>query len=168
MRQQTIIAAVVFAFFLAHASHGAVAYNEGTDLSDNQSVPTAVLLGFGSNTVSGSLRVSSAGDGQDWLAITVPLGMTLNQINNTAYVGDGNMFTGFQNGSSFVGSPGLAGSYNGYTHINTGTVATNVLPAMSTAAGAINFTPPLPGGTYTFLFQQTGSTATTYGMDFAV
>ena len=169
MRIKTIIAAVVLSFSLAQVGLAAVAYNEGADLSDNQSVPTSVLLGFGSNTVTGSLRVSSPGDAQDWIAVTIPLGMSLDQIVNTAYSGDSLMFTGFQNGSSFVGSPGSAGSYNGYTHLGAATVGTNVLPAMGSAAGTIsNFTPPLPGGTYTFLLQQTGGTATTYGVDFSV
>jgi hypothetical protein len=165
-----VLCAAILVLFLSAVTNGATAWNEGVngDLSENQAAPSLVSLVNGSNTVTGSLRPTPATDGQDWLAITIPSLLSLSQLTNTAYVGDGNMFTGMQNGSSFVGSPGVASSYNGYTHINAGTIGTNVLPGMGTAAGAVGFTPPLGPGTYTFLFQQTGSTATSYGFDFVV
>jgi hypothetical protein len=70
--------------------------------------------------------------------------------------------------SSFVGSTVAEASYHGYTHFSSGTVGTDRFPDMETAAGAQGFTAPLGPGTYTFLIQQTGTAATSYGFNFNV
>jgi hypothetical protein len=156
-----------------------VIYTEGTDLSNNQAAPTSFLLALGTNSVVGSVNGTS--DSQDWVAVTVPAGLQLSSFVLASYVSsDGQGFTGFQAGSSFVGSAFSQSSYAGYAHF--GTAATNgalpatnlvgqdLLPIManpSLAPGATGFALPLGAGTYTFLIQQLGG-PTNYQFDFGV
>lgn len=163
------------------ASSGlAASYNESVsgDLSNNQAAPTPLTLTNGVNPVIGTTQ---AGD-QDWIALTVPAGSTLNSDVLQSYTStDSQGFTGFQIGSAFVGNPLTTPSaYAGYSHYGTlatngslapaNLVGVNLLPIMANPAadpGAQGFTLPLPAGTYTFLIQQTGA-ATSYEFDFGV
>jgi hypothetical protein len=113
--------------------------------------------------------------------VTVPTGDVLSGYTLDSYTSaDAQGFTGFQTGSSFVGSAFSAGSYEGYTHYGTGAangtlpptnvIGTNLLPLMADptlASGSTGFTPPLAANTYTFLIQQLGAT-TNYQFDFTV
>jgi hypothetical protein len=151
------------------------------DLSNNQSAPNAFTLGNGVNSVIGTV---GTGDMQDWIALTIPVGFTLNSVVLSAYTStDLQAFTGFQIGSSFSGSASTAGSYAGYAHFGTGAkngslpamnlVGQDLLPIMAdnspggTSADATGFTQPLGAGNYTFLIQQLGA-STTYQFDYNV
>jgi hypothetical protein len=149
------------------------------NLSTNQAAPTALALTAGDNFVSGNVN-GTAGNSQDWVAITVPTGFDLSSYTLTSYTSaDSQGFTGFQIGSSFVGSTLSPLSYAGYAHYGTGAtnptipasvVGTDLLPLMANpavAAGATGFTDPLGPGTYTFLIQQLGG-STSYEFDFGV
>jgi hypothetical protein len=141
------------------------------DLSGDQSAPNAFTLSPGTNAVIGSLRTSSSADSQDWIALTVPGGMSLSAVVLKSYSStDQQGFTGVQDGTNFVGSTVDPASYLGYSHFGTGpgNIGQDILPTMSTAAGAQGFTPPLGSGPYTFLIQQTGSAATSYEFDYVV
>jgi PEP-CTERM motif len=156
----------------------AASYTESVsgDLSNNQAAPTPFTLDLGTNAVTGTTQ---AGD-MDWIAITVPSGLQLSQDVLAAYSStDLQGFTGFQVGSSFVGSPeSQASAYAGYAHYGTNAstgastpgnlIGQDLFPIMdnpSDAIGATGFTPPLGPGTYTFLIQQTGA-LTNYTFDF--
>jgi hypothetical protein len=149
------------------------------DLSNNQSAPNAFTLSLGTNAVIGTLGGT---DHQDWIALTVPSGLQLGAVVLAAYAStDQQGFTGVQIGTNFVGSTLSAGSYLGYAHFGTGAangslaptnlVGVDILPIMGNtnlAAGSQGFTPPLGSGTFTFLIQQTGTSATSYEFDYVV
>lgn len=157
-----------------------VVWDEGIDgdLSSDQGDPTPLLLIAGTNSVLGTV---GGGPAQDWVSITVDPGFELVSMTLALYQSnDGQGFTGFQAGTIFLGSPFDPASYAGYTHFGTAAqngplpptnlVGADLLPLMADptlSAGATGFTPPLPGGTYAFLFQQLGST-TRYQFDFEV
>ncbi len=153
------------------------------DLSGNQLSPSTFTLSAGTNAFIGNLRVTSAGDNQDWIALTIPGGFQLSGDVLAAYSStDQQGFTGVAAGTNFPGNVNLPGSYLGYSHYGTGAqngalsptnlVGVNILPLMGNtntiSAGAIGFTAPLPAGTYTFLIQQTGSAQTSYEFDYVV
>jgi hypothetical protein len=149
------------------------------DLSNAQGTPTALALAPGTNSIVGT--VSGAGDSQDFVSLTVPVGKTLNSITLASYVSaDAQGFTGVQAGASFVGSTLSAASYAGYAHFGTGAtngalppanlVGADLLPIMANpalAGGATGLTLPLGAGTYTFLIQQLGG-PTSYRFDYEV
>jgi hypothetical protein len=152
------------------------------DLSNNQAAPNAFVTSLGTNSVTGTVGGSET---QDWINLTIPAGLKLSSVVLFSYQSaDPQGFTGLQAGTSFVGSPFVAGSYLGYAHFGTAAsngsdlpsnvVGVNILPAMGnngpggTGAGAIGFTPPLPSGSYTFLIQQTGANTASYRFDYGV
>jgi hypothetical protein len=136
------------------------------ELSNNQAAPSAFTLASGVNSVIGS--VNGVSDSQDWLALAVPEGFELSSVVPAAYASsDSVAFTGFQGGSVFLGSSSDPGAYLGYSHFGQGNVGSDLLPAMSAAAGAQGFTSPLDSGTYVFLVQQLGAPAT-YQFDYVV
>jgi uncharacterized repeat protein (TIGR01451 family) len=155
-----------------------VIYNENVsgDLSNNQSAPTALTLGLGTNSIIGNV---GTGDNQDWITLHVPSGLNLSSLVLASYVSsDTQGFIGVQRGTSFVGNPETAPPYLGYSHFGTGAqngslpptnlVGANLLPIMGDSSvefGSQGFTPPLSSGDYTFLIQQQGST-TAYQFDF--
>lgn len=111
-------------------------------------------------------------DNQDWITLTVPVGLQLSSLTLAAYSSaDPQGFTGVQIGTAFVGSPLAASSYLGYAHYGTAAdngslptanlVGVDILPIMgntTAAPGSQGFTPPLNSGSYIFLIQQLGST----------
>src|SRR5262249_22608840 len=136
------------------------------DLSNDQANPTHFDLVPGVSRIIG--LVDGAADIQDWVSIKVPVGSVMTAYTNSAYTSaDVQGFTGFQNGTSFIGSAFTAGNYAGFSHFGTGAqngsfpamnlVGVNLLPIMAdplAAPGAQGFTPPLGAGNYTFLIQQ--------------
>jgi hypothetical protein len=178
---------IAFATFASVATLAAslapatVIWNEGTNgpLSSNQAAPTPFTLSPGTNSVIGVVNGTSKS--QCWLETTIPAGDQLSTVVLNSYSStDSQGFTGFQTGSSFVGSPFSAGSYTGYTHFGTGAtngslpptnlVGDDLLSLMANpalAAGSTGFTPPLGPGNYTFLIQQLGA-STNFQFDFNV
>ena len=93
---------------------GSVIWDEGVsgDLSGNQLVPNAFTLALGTNSIIGTLRTSAAGDSQDWVALTVPVGLQLGAVVLASYSSvDGTSFTGVGAGTNFPGSVGNPASY---------------------------------------------------------
>ena len=184
MRLRDALPAILSSFLLIGSARAATIWDEAIngDLSNAQATPTPVTLGAGTNSVFGTLRTSASTDFQDWIAVTVPAGLQLTQYVHVAYASTDNQgFTGFQAGSSFVGSTNSPGSYNGYAHygplatngsINSGaptsTIGVDLLTFMKNEAGVTGYTAPLQAGTYTFLVQQTGAAATSYQFNFNV
>src|SRR5437016_5625403 len=91
------------------------------NLSGNQAAPNNFTLVLGTNAIIGNLRVTSAGDNQDWIMLAVPGGLQLSAVVLKAYSStDAQGFTGVQAGTNFVGSALSAASYLGYAHFGTG------------------------------------------------
>ena len=162
---------------LAAAANGAVFWDETLqgDLSNNQNAPSSnpllTPLTAGTYTVGGTVNGST--DFQDWLTITIQGGFQLSSVTLGLYTSANTIsFTGVGTGTSFAGSPGVAGSYLGYTHFGSGvpgaTAGEDVLPDMGAGAGSTGFTPPLGAGSYTFLIQEASPTATTYRFDYQI
>ena len=170
----SLVLTVTFAVFTQ--AQAAILWDESVsgDLTNNQAAPITFTLSSGTNAIIGSLRTSSAADNQDWIALTVPVGLQLSAVVLAAYTStDAQGFTGVQSGTNFVGSVNSPASYLGYAHFGTGpqNVGLDILPMMgdtNLAAGAQGFLPPLPSGTYTFLIQQTGTSQTGYQFDYVV
>jgi hypothetical protein len=180
---QSVAFLIVWA--LAASTQASILWDQSTDgsLSTNQSAPTPLTAVPGINSVIGIVGTTNGvGNKENWLALTIPTGYQLSSDVLESYVStDMQGFTGFQDGSSFVGNPETTpGAYVGYTHFGTGAtngslpatnlVGVDLLPLMANpaiAAGAQGFTPPLPAGTYTFFIQQLGAT-TNYQFDYGV
>ncbi|MFM9996612.1 MAG: hypothetical protein ACKVU4_12530 [Phycisphaerales bacterium] len=130
------------------------------DLSNNGMTPTAYTLAAGARRL-----IASTGSGdRDYLAITIPAGHQLSQLQIVSYTGpDPVAFIGVMAGPQFTEPPVNANAANlmGYAHFGPGEVGTDILDDMSTGLGAQGFTPPLPAGTYSFWINQAGLMMTT-------
>jgi hypothetical protein len=112
---------------------------------------------------------------QDYLRIDVPAGLALTEIRLQAFESQDSMaFVGIQSGTTFSFDPDDAfaniGSLLGWSHFGPGMdheIGDDILPSIAEGFGAIGFTPPLPGGSYTMWLQQTGG-HTDYQFDFVV
>ena len=154
---------------LAGAAAGQFQYDEAIDgdLTDDRTAPAALSAAPGANTVAGTVV-----DGDiDYFRFTVPTGFELSAINVTNYESpDFAAFLGVQNGSEFTVDPNDpdASLLLGYALYGPLEEGTDILPAMSTAFGAIGFTGALPEGEYSFWNQQTGPDLTTYELEFVI
>jgi hypothetical protein len=134
-------------------------WNETTngDLSGNGNAPTQLgAWGAGTHSV---LATSGAGDVDDF-TFTIPAGLSLSTIVNSAYAGiDGTAFIGIANGAT-VDHAGAPASLIGYQHFgpNMGNVDSDLLAFMGG---------PLGPGTYSVWWQQIGSPSTVQ-LDFTV
>lgn len=152
---------------------GAVVWDESVhgDLSGNGLLPSAIVMGVGTNSLSGSIQ---SGD-LDYLSVKVLPGHELSALLLQDYAGiDFTSFIAVQAGSTFTAAPPIppVASLLGYSHFGPNApfgarVGDDLMYTLGTAAGAIGFSAPLPSGDYTFWLQQTGS-ATQYDFDFIV
>jgi hypothetical protein len=176
---------IVLLCSLASALQAGVIWNESVNgsFSTSQGTPTVLTLSAGTNSIVGTL---GPGDSQDFVTLTVPAGLELTNLVNSAYSStDVQGFTGFALGTSITGSAFTSGSYNGWSHFGTGannsngitfpafnSIGDDLLPIMqsqSVPQGAAGFTLPLAGGqSYSFLIQQLGGTPTSYQFDYVV
>ncbi|MCG8405368.1 MAG: PEP-CTERM sorting domain-containing protein [Phycisphaerales bacterium] len=149
----------------------AIIYDEAVDgdLSGDRLAPTTRTLSIGSNTLAAT---SVSGD-LEYVTLTVPPSFQLDAIILDSYVSPNvQSFAAVQNGTVFTESPASPNPANllGYSHFGTGPgqVGTDILDDISTGAGAIGFSPPLPSGDYTFWLQETGPSPAAYTLDFVV
>jgi hypothetical protein len=142
-------------------AHGAT-YDESIagDLSGQGSAPTTLALDAGENLL---LARSGAGD-FDILHLALPAGGMLESVVLESYSGFRRSFTGIQQGQTWTAGLGFsvnAASLLGWTHFGAAAgsagVGNDILDNMGNGSGAIGFTPPLPAGDYTLLFQDTDS-----------
>lgn len=163
----------LFLATLALASQAwAASYNEAVsgDLSNDRAAPTGLLLAPGANALTST---SVSGD-RDYVHFSLPAGLTLDAVTMQSYSGgDDTAFIAVQAGSTFTEPPTGTNANNllGWTHFgpNQGhAVGDNILDDMGAASPAIGFTGSLAGPDYTFWIQQTGSSASTYQLDFVV
>lgn len=148
-------------------------YDEGTsgDLSDDRLAPDTMALEFGSNVVTSTQQGDSLGRDIDYLHVIVPAGMELTNLNVDGYIGDpGDLaFLGVQAGTTFTvdAENAKASDLLGGVVYGDFDIGFDILPGIGSLGGAIGFTPPLPAGSYTWWFNQTGG-LTGSTLDFVV
>ena len=171
MRRGSIVVAGGIVVCAAGARADIVVWNETIhgDISGDRLNPSTVALSPGVNAL---IATSNTGD-REYIRMTVPAGLNLAAIMHVTWQSEDPIaFIGVQAGPTFTEPPTGTNVANllGWTHFGSGpgTVGFDVLPAISTGAGAIGFTPPLAANTYTFWIQQTGPALATYRLDFIV
>jgi hypothetical protein len=159
----------------------AVNYDEAVDgdLSGDRLSPTLVSLSPGVNSLTATTGPIDDGDDpydQEYLRIDLPAGYQLSQLLLQRFeaLTDDRAFIGVQTGTTFSFDPENAfaniGTLLGWVHFGPGSGhndGDDILPDMGMGGGAMGFTPPLLGPSYTFWLQQTGE-ETTYQLDFIV
>ena len=143
----------------------------GADFSSVGAQPTPWALTAGSNSLIGQ---ASAID-FDFLRVTVPANHTLDSIVVTFHEDINQVYAGLQAGPTWTAGTGaeidpaqLLGWANFPSNPHHGGhTGEDILDDIGVGAGSTGFTPPLPSGVYTFLFQ-TASNAITFGLDFSV
>ena len=148
-------------------------YSEFTsgDLSSVGSQPTPLALTAGYNSLIGQASVVDF----DFLRITVPANHTLDAIVVTFHEDINQVYAGLQAGPTWTAGSGaeidpaqLLGWANFPSNPHHGGhTGEDILDDIGLGAGSTGFTPPLPNGVYTFLFQ-TASNAIAYGLNFSV
>lgn len=161
---------IVLALAVSTAPAGIV-YDEGVDgdFSGDRFNPTDLVLSEGVNLIT----ATSIRDDREYVTLTIPAGLQLDSLVLVSYVGlDETAFIGVQAGDIMSEPSSGANPANllGWTHFGpgAGNVGADILPEIGMGFDAIGFTPPLPGGDYTFWIQQTGTSAATYTMAFNV
>jgi uncharacterized protein (TIGR03382 family) len=141
------------------------------EFSDVAAQPTAWALTAGDNLLIG--QASSIDF--DFLRVTIPANHTLDSIVVTFHEDINQVYAGLQAGPTWTAGSGeeidpsqLLGWANFPSNPHHGGhTGEDILDDIGLGAGATGFTPPLPSGVYTFLFQ-TGSNAVSYGLNFSV
>lgn len=157
----------------------AFSYDEGdaTDLSDDRLNPTILALSIGTNSLNATtgLLPDFTLD-VEYVRLDLSPNTRLDQIIMRSFEAqfDGLAFIAVQQGTTFTVPPGQAGSdidqILGYAHFGPygeSVVGEDILDDIGRGFGAIGFSGPLEGSSYTFWIQQTGS-LTTYQLDFMV
>ena len=145
------------------------------DLSNDRSQPTLVPLALGTNSVVASMGLFDDGMDLDYMRINLPAGTKLTGILLEKFDGpDETGFIGIQAGTTFTVDPdqafSMVGSLLGWAHFGPGNadvIGQNILPHLGQGQGAIGFTGPLTGPSYSFWIQQTGQ-PTNYQLGFVV
>jgi len=179
VRAQIKLAGIPIVLVVA-ATAAATNYDEAIhgDLSGDRLNPTQLALSAGTNSLSatsGAFGEEEIEYDREYVRIDLPANHQLDSIRLQAYDSpDGTAFVGLQDGTTFSFEPDDAimniGNMRGYAHFGPGeghNIGDDILPAIAAGAGAMGFTPPLTGSSYTFWLQQTGA-STTYQLDFIV
>src|SRR5262245_44299501 len=166
MLRRIVLLSILTALSGAAPALGATLHDEGVngDLSNDRLNPTAHVLSPGSNVLFATMGPSDL----DYLTLSLPQGLTLDQIMLVSHSGDSFVsFIAVQSGATFTVPPttATASGLLGWAHF--GGFSTDLLASMSTGAGAIGFTPPLRAGTYTFWLQEVDAPVQ-YALDFKV
>ena len=166
--RRSIIVVLVGLSNVLFASAARADYTESVngDLSNNNAAPTVIPLSVGPNVITGTTGTVAGVTDLDYFTITVPAGEVMRSITETGYSGApaGNLsFIGVETGTTFTpASTTTAAQTLGYDHFSAAQLDTNILPIMGTAAGAIQFTPPLMPGSYTFWIQEANQPTVNY------
>ena len=162
-----------FAALLGLQLARAAEFNEfvNGDLSGVGAQPTPWALTSGPNSLVAQASVMDL----DYLRITVPANHTLDAIVVTFHQDVNPVYLGLQMGPTWTAGSGaeidpsqLMGWVDFPTNLHHGGhTGEDILDDVGLGAGATGFTPPLPSGYYTLLFQ-TASSAITFGLDFSI
>lgn len=129
------------------------------DFSSAIDNPTEWVLGAGANV----LTASTSNADRDYVTFTVGTCDSLDSITLTDFTSTGDdfvAFMGIQEGPMFTVTPETApdriDEIDGYILYGSATLNQDLLTPAGQATGAAGFTPPLPAGTYSVWFNQTG------------
>lgn len=161
---------------LSTAAQAGITYSESVsgDISDDRLSPTSLLLGSGSNLISGTFGPSGVPEipDLDYVTLDVPTGFLLNEVVLTgASVGGAVSFIGVQQGTQFTVPYTTTSSATllGWHHFGSGDIGTDILPEIAGKPGTIGFIPPLSSGPYTFWIMELDQSAPhSYAFDFKV
>ncbi len=166
-----LLTPLILAFSLL-ATAAANDYDEAVDgdISDNRNNPTCFPLDAGVNRLTATQQGSGSGGAtdRDYLTIIIPRGLALRELRLVAFSHATELaFMGFQEGTTFVGSPfmTMAGDLLGGHVYGLPDLGQDLLPAMNALPGVQGFSVPLPSGSYTFWFNQ-GAQLTTASFEF--
>jgi len=153
-------------------------WNEAVDgdLSGNYQSPTVINLVPGVNTIRATSASTPTFD-LEYFQLNLPAQSQIDAIILREYdQGYDTTFIGVQQGAGFTFPANDAftniGSLLGWAHFGDDPldlgVGDDLLPVIGTGGGAVGFSGPLTGSTYTFWAQQQSSTPTTYALEFVV
>jgi hypothetical protein len=155
-----------------------LAYDEGADgdLSSDPAAPTAVELGLGDNTLTGTVTTTAPADTRDYITFEIPHGMQLSALVLVSYrdlpagtPGNRGFHAINAGATSFVPSAMTEASFLGGDHVDGVAEGTDLLPALADGEPAgTGFAVPLGPGTYSYVIQQTGPQLTRYELSFKV
>jgi hypothetical protein len=131
------------------------------DLSDDELNPTAIVLGVGSNVISGSV---GPGLEDDFFVFTIDAGFELSAINLVDYSPAGNTtFLGVDDSATY--DAGANSEALGFTFFGVAEIGTDLLPSIAASNGG--FTGSLGPGTYTWWLDE-GTGPQDYAVDFVL
>ncbi len=147
----------------------AALFDEADDgeISDDPFNPLPLQLTDSDNSIRASVIVGDL----DYVTVNVPAGQVLSSITLEDYVSSNSTsFIGVQVGTVFTepATGTTVGNLLGYAHFGSSMIGTNILPAVSTGAGAQGFIPPLAAGDYTFWMQETSDAAVSFSLNFGL
>ena len=137
------------------------------DITDDPFNPLSLQLANSDNRFRASVIVG------DLDYVNVPAGQVLSSITLEDYVSSNSTsFIGIQAGTVFTepatAAAAAVGNLLGYAHFGRSMIGTNILPAVSTGAGAQGFVPPLAAGDYTFWMQETSDASVDFSINFGL
>ncbi len=158
------------------AAAASTAWDESVsgDLSSSGLAPTAVTLGPGSNTVTGTTGRTGGIVDRDYFTVALADGWQLDSITvrpGTTFLGASGLgFMAVQAGPQVTVSPtgGSATGLLGWVHYSENDIGSDILGLMGIGPGAVGFAGSLPAGVYSFWIQDTGSGTAAYHFDFSV
>lgn len=140
---------------------------DGGEISDDPFNPLPLQLTASDNRFRASVIVGDL----DYVTVNVPAGQVLSSITLEDYVSSNSTsFIGIQAGTVFTepATDTTVGNLLGYAHFGSSMIGTNILPAVSTGAGALGFSPPLAAGDYTFWMQETSDAPVNFSLNFGL
>ncbi len=140
---------------------------DGGEISDDPFNPLPLQLTNSDNRIRASVIVGDL----DYVTVNVPAGQVLSSITLDDYVSSNSTsFIGVQAGTVFTEpATGTAvGNLLGYAHFGSSMIGSNILPAVSTGAGAQGFSLPLAAGDYTFWMQETSEATVNFSLNFGL
>ncbi len=173
---RALSAALLLALLIAAPAGAATVHDESVltdgDFSGVRTAPTPVAFSLGANDILGATGKAGTAPDLDYFTFVIPHGYVLDALIVLASdPSDGSFaFIGLQRGPVITVTPATATAADllGYAHFGPGDLGTDILPEISTAAGAQHFTLPLGEGTYSVWIQDGHPAPSIYGLSFEV
>ena len=172
-----LFSGIIGSLIVLPSAYAAVVYDESSlgDLSNDRAHPTLVVLGTGSNVVTGTVGIIDGTKDLDYFVVTLSKGKSLNAltvVQGTASSGSVS-FIGVQSGATMTLDPDAKPFPDpkillGWKHYSKHDVGQDILPKMgdAVATGSQGFSAPLGPGSYTFWVQETSTGPVDYRFDF--
>ncbi len=172
-----LFSGIIGSLIVLPSAYAAVVYDESSlgDLSNDRAHPTLVVLGTGSNVVTGTVGIIDGTKDLDYFVVTLSKGQSLNALTvlqGTASSGSVS-FIGVQSGATMTLDPDAKPFPDpkillGWKHYSKHDVGQDILPKMgdAVATGSQGFSAPLGPGSYTFWVQETSTGPVDYRFDF--